>query len=135
MDRVNLNHRDKLILAVAKTSKKIAFLVVMEKKIVMEESAYKGTRFIGNIPDSAHSPFPVIASEPSVTNLIRYMRPSDIMTISLITTIPPTLYVLWERSKPSVSYRILPKSILFIQIPTFFVAGGLWALKTSLCNC
>ena len=100
----------------------------------MEESGYKGTRFVGNVPDSAHSPYPVISTSPPLSVLFNYMRPSDIQSMLLATALGPSLYVLWERSNPSISYRHIPKSLLFIQIPAFASFGVIWALKNSLCN-
>ncbi|KAI9340695.1 hypothetical protein DFJ73DRAFT_627954 [Zopfochytrium polystomum] len=59
-------------------------------------------RFVSNIPDSDHVPYPVIEANPHIKTLVRYFRPSDYAVAGGIGVGFPLLFMLWgerEREK------------------------------------
>ena len=52
-------------------------------------------KWVANLPDSKHTPFPVIAEEPHIKTVVQYFRPSDYLLASGITLAGPGSLYLW----------------------------------------
>jgi hypothetical protein len=54
-------------------------------------------KWVANLPDAKHTPFPVIAEEPHIKTVVRYFRPSDYLLAAGITLAGPGSLYLWGR--------------------------------------
>jgi hypothetical protein len=102
--------------------------------ISFEGTMSKGFQVVGNFPDDLDPLFPVITYQPYLSQLIQYFRPTDYAMIAGFTFIPSGAFVLWERHRPSISYRLLPRTLM-IQIPFYFAVGLECAMKQSAGTC
>ena len=52
-------------------------------------------KWVSNLPDSEHTPYPFIAAEPHFKSLVSYMRPSDYVLWGTVTAAGPGALLLW----------------------------------------
>ncbi|KAI8892195.1 NADH-ubiquinone oxidoreductase complex I, 21 kDa subunit-domain-containing protein [Globomyces pollinis-pini] len=87
-------------------------------------------KWVSNLPDSNHTPYPVLEEEPHLKKVVAYFRPSDYATIAAFTTVFPGALYLSEMRSPNLHPKLLPK-VLAVQIPFFFAAGVLFATQNT----
>jgi hypothetical protein len=88
-------------------------------------------KFISNIPDQQHVPFPIIAEEPHLKHIVRLLRPTDYLTIAGFGTLFPGALYLWEKNSPSIHPRKM-KAVMMIKIPFFLSAGLCFVCQRSM---
>jgi hypothetical protein len=54
-------------------------------------------KFVSNLPDSDHVPYPVIAAEPHIKTVVSYFRPSDYAAWTAIGAGFPLAQVAWGK--------------------------------------
>lgn len=85
-------------------------------------------RFFSNLPDSDHTPYPVIAAEPHIKTVVSSLRPSDYMAWTAISIAFPSAFYALERYRPSTHPRNLGK-VMMVQVPFYFTCGFLFACQ------
>jgi hypothetical protein len=99
--------------------------------ISFEGTLSNGYKVVAKMPADDIPPYPIITYEPYLSQAYDYLRPTDYALIAGITFGPPAAFVALERHRPSISYRLIPKSLM-IQIPTYFLIGVTTAMKLSI---
>ncbi|KAI9203898.1 NADH-ubiquinone oxidoreductase complex I, 21 kDa subunit-domain-containing protein [Polychytrium aggregatum] len=87
-------------------------------------------KFFSGLPDSDHTPYTVIETEPHVKDLVSYFRASDVLVMSSIGLGFPAAHIAWEHFSPTVPRKYLTRSML-VQVPFFFALGFAVACKRS----
>ncbi|KAJ1549571.1 hypothetical protein HK405_009336 [Cladochytrium tenue] len=87
-------------------------------------------KFISNIPDAEHVPYPILEADPHIKTLVRYFRPSDYAVMAGATIGFPAAFALWEWRSPTIHPRFLPR-FLAIQVPCFAAVGFVYAARRS----
>ena len=85
-------------------------------------------KIVSNLPDASHTPFPPIAAEPSLQDMVASLRVSDIAMGASTAVGFPFLLWRWELARPSVHPRCLWYNNRYL-----FLAEGRYIILSVRC--
>ncbi|KAJ3328617.1 hypothetical protein HDU76_009631 [Blyttiomyces sp. JEL0837] len=114
---------DKVKFAGEKKKKRLSALAQLAADVAM-------VKFVSNIPDSDHAPYPVIEAEPHIKHVLRFLRGEDYLLAGAIGAGFPLAHVAWERMSPTIHPKYIPR-LMLVQVPFFVTAGMIFATTRS----